>query len=68
MSRREPRVSVVIPTRNRSGYLQNALRCALGQEGVTVEVIVVDDASDDETPAVLAAVNDARVRMVRNER
>jgi len=68
MSRDEPRVSVVIPTRNRAGYLPDALRSALGQKGVAVEVIVVDDGSDDETPAVLAAVSDARVRVVRNKR
>jgi len=49
MSRDEPRVSVVIPTRNRAGYLPDALRSALGQKGVAVEVIVVDDGSDDET-------------------
>jgi len=32
-----------------------------------LELIVVDDASTDETPAVLAAVQDPRLRMFRNE-
>jgi glycosyltransferase involved in cell wall biosynthesis len=66
--RKEPGVSVVIPTLNRSHYLRDALQSALGQEAVAVEVIVVDDGSDDETPALLAAVADNRVRVVRNER
>jgi glycosyltransferase involved in cell wall biosynthesis len=38
-------VSVVIPTRDRPALLATAVRCALAQEGVTVEVIVVDDGS-----------------------
>ena len=44
-----------------------ALRSALQQEGVSVEVIVVDEASTDDTPSVLAALSDPRVRVVRHE-
>ena len=39
----------------------------LGQQAVTVELIVVDDASTDETPSVLGRVRDERVRVVRLE-
>ncbi len=60
-------VSVVIPTRNRSRLLNVALRSALRQRGVDLEVIVVDEASTDDTPALLAAVGDARVRILRHE-
>ncbi len=46
-------VSVVIPTRNRAGYLDVVLASLAAQEGnITHEVIVVDDASSDGTPAV----------------
>jgi GT2 family glycosyltransferase len=38
-------VSVVIPTRDRMPMLRTALRSALAQDGVTSEVIVVDDGS-----------------------
>lgn len=48
-----PAVSVVIPTRNRAGYLEVALRSLAEQEGeVPHEVVVVDDRSTDETPEV----------------
>jgi glycosyltransferase involved in cell wall biosynthesis len=60
-------VSVVVPTRNRSSLLATTLRSVLGQRGVDFEVIVVDEASTDETPAVLAAVCDARVRVIRHD-
>jgi GT2 family glycosyltransferase len=61
-------VSVVIPTRNRWELLsRSALRAALGQEDVRLEVIVVDDGSTDGTAAGLASVDDVRLRVLRNE-
>lgn len=60
-------VTVIIPTRNRSAWLSTTLRSALRQERVAIEVIVVDEASSDETPAVLAAVGDPRVKVLRHE-
>ncbi len=62
-----PDVSVVIPTRDRWHLLsRHALRSALCQQGVTVEVIVVDDGSRDGTADRVAALEDARVRLVRD--
>ena len=65
-----PDVTVVIPTRNRCEVVsQKALRSALAQEAVEHEVVVVDDASTDETAARLATVADPRLRVLRlNER
>jgi O-antigen biosynthesis protein len=64
----EPEVSVVIPTRNRWPLLStHALPSALAQEDVELEIVVVDDASDDETPERVEALTDPRVRLVRNE-
>ena len=46
----EPEVSVIIPTRNRWPLLStHALPSALAQQGVELEIVVVDDASDDDT-------------------
>jgi glycosyltransferase involved in cell wall biosynthesis len=64
---RRPHVSVVVPTRNRSQLLAWTLRSVLGQRGVDLEVIVVDEASTDDTPAMLAALGDTRVRVVRHD-
>ena len=60
-----PQVSVVIPTRNRQHLIADAVGYALDQPGVTVEVVVVDDASDDGTGDVLAEIDDQRLRVVR---
>ena len=45
-----PNVTVVIPTRDRWSVIHRALGSALSQEGVEVEVIVVDDASRRQPP------------------
>jgi glycosyltransferase involved in cell wall biosynthesis len=60
-------VSVVVPTRNRSGLLAITLRSVLRQRDVELEVIVVDEASTDDTSDHLAGLGDARVRVVRHE-
>jgi glycosyltransferase involved in cell wall biosynthesis len=60
-------VSVVIPTRNRSTLLALTLRSVLCQRDVDLEVVIVDEASTDDTPAFLASVRDRRVRVIRHD-
>jgi hypothetical protein len=62
-----PDVSVVIPTRSRSGMLAQALRSVLSQRDVDFEVIVVDDGSTDDTAAMVTAMPDRRVHLIRQE-
>jgi len=62
-----PAVSVVIPTRDRCALLREAVASVLGQEGVDVQVVVVDDASSDDTSRWLSSVEDPRVRPIRLE-
>jgi glycosyltransferase involved in cell wall biosynthesis len=63
-----PDVSVVIPTHNRRQLLGQALRSALRQTGIEVEVVVVDDGSTDGTADAVAALRDDRIRLVRHPR
>lgn len=62
-----PKVSVIIPTFNRARYLTEAVESVLGQTFSDLELIVVDDGSTDETPALLARVTDPRLRVLRQE-
>jgi glycosyltransferase involved in cell wall biosynthesis len=50
----KPKVSVIIPTYNRSVQVQNTIRSVLSQTFTDFEVIVVDDGSSDDTGKVLA--------------
>jgi glycosyltransferase involved in cell wall biosynthesis len=52
-------ISIVVPTRNRARRLRALLESLAGQEAPAFETLVVDDASDDDTQAVIA---DAGVR------
>jgi glycosyltransferase involved in cell wall biosynthesis len=51
-----PTISVYVPTRNRSALLRRALASVFAQTHAPFEVIVVDDASDDDTPAVMREI------------
>ena len=63
-------VSILIPTFNRAGVIEETIRSALAQTHAQVEVVVVDNASTDDTWDRVQAVAkaDARVRAFRNER
>jgi glycosyltransferase involved in cell wall biosynthesis len=61
-----PAVSVVLSVYNGARFLREAVDSVLGQEFRDFELILVDDGSDDATPAVMAAFTDRRVRCLRN--
>ncbi|HET7486299.1 MAG TPA: glycosyltransferase family 2 protein [Acidimicrobiales bacterium] len=67
---RRPRVSVVVPCYKYGHYLPTCLESALGQPGVEVDVVVVDDASPDGSGEVAEelAAGDPRITVIRHRR
>lgn len=65
----QPLVSVIIPTRNRTELLQRAIESVLDQTWDNLEILITDDASDDETPALLERYRKEGypVTVIRNE-
>lgn len=65
-----PLVSVYLPTCDRATLVPRAIESVLHQDHRDLELLVVDDASTDDTPAVLAriAAADGRVRLFRQPR
>ena len=53
------RVSVVIPTYNRAGFVREAIASVLEQDYPDVELIVVDDGSCDDSAAVVGSFGPA---------
>lgn len=67
MGTRAPKVSICVPTRNRSAELRCTLQAMLAQGVEDVELIVGDDASTDDTQEVVHSFKDARIRYHRHE-
>ena len=65
---RDPAVSVLVAVHNGAPHLRPALDSILRQAVSDLELVVVDDGSTDETPAVLESVADRRLRVVRSDR
>lgn len=59
------RVTVFIPTYNRAQLLRQTIESALGQSHADLGVVVSDNASTDETSAVVEGFGDPRIRYIR---
>lgn len=62
-----PRVSVLMTTHNGSRTIGESIASILAQDMRDFELIVVDDGSSDETPALLQAISDPRLVIDRND-
>lgn len=60
-----PRVSIIVPTYNRSTYIVRAIRSIQPQSFSDFEIIVVDDNSTDDTRKVVAELSSADPRIHR---
>jgi glycosyltransferase involved in cell wall biosynthesis len=63
-----PSISVIIPLYNKAGYVVRAIRSALRQEPPPAEILIVDDGSTDEGPALIEQLPEfPRLRLVRQQ-
>lgn len=69
LSADRPTLSVVMPCYNYARYLGECLDSIFAQvDAPSFEIVAVDDASTDDTVAILERVRDPRLRVFRNER
>ena len=60
----DPLVTIAIPSYNYGQYIGEAIRSALGQTYRNLEVLVLDNASTDDSVAVVRSFDDERVRLI----
>lgn len=61
------KISVCMATYNGAVYIEQQMRSILKQLRENDEVIVLDDASSDDTIKIIEALNDSRVKLERNK-
>lgn len=66
--RNTPKVSVIIPTRNRADMLERAINSVLGQTWQDFEIIVISDGSTDNTENVVRGFDDSRIHLLKHEK
>ena len=61
-------ISILLPVHNGARHLRHTLQSVLAQTDPDWELIVVDDASTDDTAAILRELQDTRIRLLSNPR
>ena len=61
-------VSVIIPSYNTAKYITKAVNSALNQTLQEIEVIVVDDASQDNSVEIVQQISDVRLKLLINQK
>jgi glycosyltransferase involved in cell wall biosynthesis len=64
---RNPKLSVCLATCNGEKFVREQLMSILDQLGAHDEIIIVDDASEDHTKEIIAALDDDRIRLIENQ-
>lgn len=66
--KKEPLVSICIPTYNRASMVNFAIDSALNQTYKNIEVLIVDDGSTDNIESLITLYDDQRVTFIKNTR
>jgi glycosyltransferase involved in cell wall biosynthesis len=67
MTLRTYTISVVIPLYNREKYIHRAIESVCAQTFADFELVVVNDGSTDNGPAIVGEVRDPRIRLIDQE-
>jgi glycosyltransferase involved in cell wall biosynthesis len=62
-----PKVSVIIPTYNRSHIISKTIGCVLSQSFDDLEILLIDDGSTDNTTDIVAQIQDSKIRYHKKE-
>jgi len=60
-------VSVVIPFYNAEKYIRQSVDSILNQSYRNLEIILIDDCSQDSSSKIIQSIKDSRIRLIRND-
>ncbi|MDE3185307.1 MAG: glycosyltransferase [Bacteroidota bacterium] len=63
----QPEISVLMPAYNREEFISDSIKSILNQTFTDFELIILDDASTDNTVKKILEFNDCRIRILKNE-
>ncbi|WP_439883022.1 glycosyltransferase family 2 protein [Pontibacter sp. MBLB2868] len=64
LAKENPLVSLIIPCYNVSAYVEKAVKSILSQTYTNLEIIIVDDASTDDTVKIIKNIKDSRIKLL----
>lgn len=64
----KPKISVIIPAYNAENYIEESIKSILNQTFSDFELLILDDASTDNTYSKAANFKDSRIRLERNDK
>jgi len=62
-----PKVTIAIPTYNRSNFIAESITSAINQTFTDIEILIIDNNSSDNTKNVVKSFNDKRIRYIKND-
>ena len=62
-----PKISVILPIYNAQAFIADAVNSVLTQSFQDFELILIDDASSDRTPEILAGMSDPRICIIHHD-
>lgn len=63
-----PFFSIILPSYNRASFLHRSIGSVLNQTFTDFELLIIDDASTDNTKEIVESFNDTRIRYFKNEK
>lgn len=60
-----PEISVIIPTFNRGNLIENSIKSVLNQTFNKIEILIIDDGSNDNTKDIIKNIDDKRIKYLK---
>ena len=64
---REPLITVIMGAFNAEKYLRESIDSVINQSYQNIELIIINDASNDKTASILASYSDSRIKIINNK-